>query len=158
MTVEIRNVTPDDYNQIITIMPSWWDGRDLTSALLKIFFIHFQNSSFLATEGNKMIGFLIGFISQSNKYEAYIHLLGVDPNYRKKGVARSLYQEFYNVCKASSISYVTSCTSPINIDSIEFHRKMGFEILEGDSIENGIEVTVDYLGNNSNKVLFRKKL
>ena len=158
MLFEIRKVELDDHEKIINVMPSWWGGRDLTSGLSKIFFIHFRNSSFVAIKDGKIIGFLVGFMSQSNHGEAYIQLAGVDPSIRKQGVGKALYQEFYNVCKMSSVSLVTSCTSTINKLSIEFHKKMGFEILKGDFVENGYEVARDYLGFGNHKVLFKIKI
>ncbi|SHO43941.1 GNAT family N-acetyltransferase [Desulfopila aestuarii] len=158
MFFNTRNVNLGDHQKIIDVMPNWWGGRDLTSGLSKIYFIHFQNSSFVTLNDGNIIGFLIGFMSQSIKNQAYIQLAGVDPNFRKQGVAKMLYNEFYEICKKSSISTVTSCTSPVNELSIKFHQSMGFEILKGDCIENGYEITSNYLGEGNHKVLFKKDI
>jgi len=59
---------------------------------------------------------------------------------------------------ANDRSIVKSCTSPVNKLSINFHRKMGFEIEAGDGIIDDVPVTLDYLGKGNPKVLFKKIL
>ena len=44
--IRIRNGMPSDYERIITVMPEWWDGRDVTALLPKVFFLHFNNLSY----------------------------------------------------------------------------------------------------------------
>ena len=35
--IEIRTGRPSDHEAVISVMPDWWDGRDLTSMLPKVF-------------------------------------------------------------------------------------------------------------------------
>lgn len=35
------------------------------------------------------------FMSQTSPDEAYIHFIGVNPEYKKKGIARDLYNLFF---------------------------------------------------------------
>lgn len=139
-------------------MPDWWNGRDLTSMLPKVFFIHFHNTIFIAELKNEFVGFLVGFFSQTDETVGYIHFVGVHPNYRETGIGRLLYQKFYDACKTNNRSIVKSCTSPINKLSIQFHQRMGFEIEPGDGMIDGVPVTLNYLAQNDSKVLFRKEL
>ena len=53
---------------------------------------------------------------------------------------------------------VRSCTSPVNRDAFGFHRKMGFTIEPGDTVIDGIPVTLDYNRTGDPKVLFTKHL
>ena len=156
--VKIRNGTPLDYENIVSVMPEWWGGRDLSSSVLKVFFIHFKNTTFIAEIGYQRIGFLVGFMSQSEENVGYIHFAGVHPQFRKVGIGRLLYEEFYSACRANDRSIIKSCTSPVNKLSIKFHQKMGFEIESGDGIVDDVSVTLDYLGNGNPKVLFKKIL
>jgi ribosomal protein S18 acetylase RimI-like enzyme len=156
--VKIRNGTPLDYENIVSVMPEWWGGRDLSSSVLKVFFIHFKNTTFIAEIGYQRIGFLVGFMSQSEESVGYIHFAGVHPQFRKVGIGRLLYEEFYSACRANGRSIIKSCTSPVNKLSIKFHQKMGFEIESGDGIVDDVSVTLDYLGNGNPKVLFKKIL
>lgn len=156
--IKIRNGRPSDHENVISVMPDWWDGRDLTSMLPKVFFIHFHNTIYIAELKNELVGFLVGFLSQTDDKVGYIHFVGVHPNHRKIGVGRLLYQKFYDFCIAKSRSIVKSCTSPINKLSIDFHLRMGFVIEPGDGIVDGVPVTMNFLRKNDPKVLFRKEL
>lgn len=158
LKLKIRNIKPEDHTRVIEVMPNWWNGRDLTSSVLKIFFIHFQNTSFIAKVNNEMAGFLIGFYSQTFKNEAYIHFAGVNPKFRRQGVGKELYKKFFEICKFNSIDTIRSCTSPINKLSILFHKDVGFSILPGDSEIDGVCVSMNYLRESDPKVLFEIKI
>lgn len=156
--INIRNGRPSDHENIVFVMPDWWGGRDLSSSVLKVFFIHFTNTTYIAEINNNLIGFLVGFLSQSEENVGYIHFVGVHPNYRKDGIGRLLYQNFFNACIANKRSIVKSCTSPINKLSINFHLHMGFIIEPGDGVVDDIPVTLNFLRKNDPKVLFKKEL
>jgi ribosomal protein S18 acetylase RimI-like enzyme len=154
----IRNTSPSDHERVMSVMPTWWDGRDLTSMIPKVFFIHFCDTSFIIEDENQLIGFLVGFMSQTDKNTGYIHFVGVHPDYRKSGIGQKLYQHFFNSCELNNRTIIKSCTSPINKLSIAFHQRMGFEIEPGDGLIDGISVTTNYLGSDNPKVLFKKKI
>lgn len=126
--------------------------------LIKPFFIHFNNTFFVAELNRKLVGFLIGFLSQTYPDEAYIHFGGVHPNMRLHGLMRILFQRFLNVCKANNRSIIRSAISPLNKDSIEFHKHMGFTLDPGDGEIDGLPVTLNYHRRNDPKVTFKKIL
>jgi ribosomal protein S18 acetylase RimI-like enzyme len=156
--IAIRGGVPDDHPKIIPLMPHWWDGRDLSAMLPKVFFIHFRDTIYIAEHSNELVGFLVGFFSQAQKDTGYIHFVGVHPDFRQQGVGRMLYEKFFAACRAKGRGLVKSCTSPVNKLSIGFHRGMGFIIEEGDGVVDGIPVTMSYLGEGDPKVLFKKAL
>ncbi len=157
-TVRIRNARPSDHEKVISVMPEWWGGRDLSSSVLKVFFIHFSDTTYIAEINHELVGFLVGFMSQSEQNVGYIHFAGVHPGFRKAGIGRLLCEKFYEACRKNNRFVVKSCTSPINKPSIVFHQKMGCVIEPGDGMIDGITVTLSYLGKNNPKVLFRKEL
>jgi ribosomal protein S18 acetylase RimI-like enzyme len=154
----IRNTKPSDHQRIISVMKDWWGGRDLTWMLTKLFLVHFCNTSFIIERGDNLTAFLIGFLSQSKVNEGYIHLVGVHPDYRGMGLGEFLYHRFFQICKENHRDTIRSCTSPVNKGSIEFHKKIGFNILKGNAEVDGIQVSLDYNGPNDPKVLFKKKI
>ncbi|MCG8619200.1 MAG: GNAT family N-acetyltransferase [Desulfobacterales bacterium] len=156
--ITIRNTAPEDHEKVINVMPEWWNGRDLTSAVHKIFFIHFCNTSFIAERDDKLIGFLVAFFSQTDNDLGYIHFAGVHPEYRKDGIGRRLYASFFDLCRVNGRSVVKCCTSPVNKLSIAFHRHMGFDLEAGDDFVDGFPVTVGFLGKKEPMVLFRKEV
>ena len=156
--VKIRNGKPLDHENIVSVMAEWWGGRDLSSSVLKVFFIHFKNTTFIAEIDNQLVGFLVGFMSQSEESIGYIHFAGVHPRFRKAGIGRLLYEKFYSACRANGRSIVKSCTSPVNRLSINFHQKIGFYIEPGDGLIDDMSVTLDYFGTGRPMVLFKKIL
>lgn len=73
--MEIRNVRSSDYYVISPLINEWWGGRQMSDMLPKLFFDHFTTTSFIAEKEGKIIGFLIGFLSQSYPDAAYIHFV-----------------------------------------------------------------------------------
>jgi predicted GNAT superfamily acetyltransferase len=110
----IRNVREDDYSIVIESLNDWWGGRNMTDMLPRLFFVHFQESSFIFEEAGKIVGFLIGFISNTYKDIAYIHFVGVDPDFRKNKIAAGLYTRFTEYCLKHGVSNIKCVTSPVN--------------------------------------------
>lgn len=95
LTMEIRKVKVSDYHLISSSINNWWDGRRISDMLPKLFVVHFADTSFIAEENGEIIGFLIGFLSQTDEDAAYIHFVGVEPNHRQRQIGKSLYHEFF---------------------------------------------------------------
>ncbi|MEY9970839.1 ribosomal protein S18 acetylase RimI-like enzyme [Lysinibacillus sp. RC46] len=156
--MEIRSVKGSDYYVISPLINEWWGGRNMSDMLPKLFFDHFTQTSFIAEKDGKLVGFLIGFLSQTHANEAYIHFVGVHPEYRKHNIGNHLYNEFFNVVKQNNRSIVRCVTSPVNKVSIAYHTKMGFEIEDGDRSVDDLSINTEYDGPNQDRVLFVKKL
>ncbi|MCL1699204.1 GNAT family N-acetyltransferase [Lysinibacillus sp. Bpr_S20] len=156
--MEIRSVKGSDYYIISPLVNEWWGGRNMSDMLPKLFFDHFTQTSFIAEKDGELVGFLIGFLSQTYSNEAYIHFVGVHPAYRKHNIGKKLYNQFFNVVRQNNRSIVRCVTSPVNKVSIAYHTKMGFEIENGDRIVDSLSLNTDYDGPNQDRVLFVKKL
>ncbi|WP_117169481.1 GNAT family N-acetyltransferase [Paraliobacillus sediminis] len=152
----IRNIESEDFEKITPILRDWWGGRDMS--LPKLFFDHFQNTSFVMEDNNKIIGFLIGFLSQSQDGEAYIHFVGIEPTFRNKGIANSLYNLFFEEVQKQNVHKIKCITSIVNKKSIAFHTRMGFDIVPGDNLIDGISVHSDHGGEGVDRVLFFKEI
>lgn len=154
----LRQVEEKDYDRVAPVMDEWWGGRAVRHLLPRLFFQHFADTSFVAMEGEELLGFLIGFRSQSQPGAAYIHFVGVSPAARGRAIGRRLYERFFATVAASGCTEVRCITSPQNAASIAFHRHLGFEILPGDGEVDGIPVTLDYYGEGQHRVVFRRIL
>jgi ribosomal protein S18 acetylase RimI-like enzyme len=60
----------------------------------------------------------------------YIHLVGIHPQFRRRGVARALYEEFARRAEAQGATQLKAITTIGNEGSVEFHRAMGFRCEE----------------------------
>lgn len=148
--MEIRHAKPSDYGRVIGRINVWWGGRDMAPMLPKLFFLHFEGTSFVAEdEDGDLVGFVCGFLSQTKDDEAYIHFVGVTPDKRGEGVGRRLYERFLTEARANGRTVVRCVTSPVNRASVEFHQALGFEV---------DRVVPDYDGPGEDRVLLVKRL
>lgn len=156
--MKIRLVKGSDYYTISPLINNWWGGRSMSDMLPKLFFDHFTDTSFIAEKDGEVVGFLIGFLSQSQPKESYIHFVGVHPEYRKHHIGRELYHHFFRVVQQKGRHLVRCVTSPVNKGSIAYHTRMGFEMEEGNQEIEGVPVHTDYDGPDQDRVLFVKRL
>ncbi|HXG76778.1 MAG TPA: GNAT family N-acetyltransferase [Gaiellaceae bacterium] len=148
--VAVRHASPSDYGRVIGRVNVWWDGRDMAPMLPKLFFLHFEGTSFVAEdERGELVGFLCGFLSQTDPQEAYIHFVGVAPERRGEGIGRTLYERFFAEVAEQGRTLVRCVTSPANERSLAFHRALGFEV---------DRVVADYDGPGEDRVLLVKRL
>ena len=117
--------------------------------LPRLFFLHFEGTSFVAEDGDELAGFVCGFLSQTDSDEAYIHFVGVAPEHRGAGVGRRLYERFFEEVSSEGRAVVRCVTSPSNEVSVAFHEALGFEV---------DRVAKDYDGPGEDRVLLLKRL
>lgn len=145
--------------RIFAELPLTQVGKNGTFCMLpKLFFVQFRETSFIAEMDGRIVGFLNGFFSQTFSDEAYIHFVGVHPDYRQHGVARALYEKFFAAARGRGRTRVRCVTSPVNKISIAFHLRMGFEIEPGDDLVDGIATHANYDGKGESRVLFMKRV
>jgi ribosomal protein S18 acetylase RimI-like enzyme len=156
--LSIRQLRPTDYGSIVAVLDDWWGGRRMRTAFPRLFVDHFWSTSFVAEKAEEVIGFLVGFLSPSQPVVAYVHFMGVHPQYRGRGIGRLLYQRFFELARRDGRTEVRAITSPTNRDSIAFHLRLGFEIEKGQGQENGMSVQLSYGPNGESRVVLVKTL
>ncbi len=97
----------------------------------------------------ELAGFVIGFLSPSQPEAAYIHFTGIGPAWRRSGLARRLYEQFFERARRDGRTVVKAITSADNDGSIAFHRAMGF---------TASEPIKDYDGPSLDRVVFVRSL
>lgn len=157
----IRQVKEDDFlsiAEIATYCPPMVIERNSIYHLFTKFFK--KTSLIIELENNKIIGFLLGFISQDDPRDAYIHLLCVFPQWRNKGLAKALVDEFINILNEKGCSRIYLITSPGNKKAINFYLKMGFKIENKgqEIIINGVKTIKNYNGPGEHKLICTKQL
>jgi ribosomal protein S18 acetylase RimI-like enzyme len=141
-TLIFRRPIPADYDRVMGVMVAWWDGRDLRPLLPRVFFEHFRSMSLVVEFEDELIGFLVGFLCPDHAEEAYIHMVGVHPAWRRVGLAGDLYRRFFGIARAQGRTVVRAVTAPVNKGSIAFHTALGFAVLPGDAEVDGLAVTM----------------
>jgi ribosomal protein S18 acetylase RimI-like enzyme len=124
---EITELQESDFSFISERLDSWWGGRNMVPMLPKLWFKDFASTSFaIRDESSKPIAFLVGYLSQTDSTKAYVHFIGVDPECRKDGLGRSLYEAFASKALSLGATRIEAVTSPINLNSLRFHESLGF--------------------------------
>mgnify|MGYP000602932897 CR=1 FL=1 len=159
--VETRALTKADYDQIVRVIDRWWEGPS-TALALPIFFYELGSlARVVEWDDGTMVGFMLGFVAdrpagwskssgvpESNARVGYMHLIGIHPEYRRRGVARALYAAFEASCRAASCTVIKAITTHGNDGSVRFHLALGYTA-------SNVE---DYAGPGRARIVFEKPL
>ena len=145
--MNIRSMTKADYDHVVGVFDRWWGGPAGERAH-PVFFYELGQRALVAEKDDSVIGFLLGFIAEGAPTTAYAHLLGIDPEYRRKGVGRALYAHFEQACAKAGCGRMKAITTVGNEGSLQFHLALGFSAVEHPS----------YAGEGRSRLVFTKAL
>lgn len=154
----MRNLLPTDFEFVSSVVDDWWGGRPVRHLLPRLFFEHFTETSLAIPAASGLLGFLVGFRSQTHPDIGYIHFVGVAPQERGKGLARALYGGFFSAVAHLGCTEVRCITTPVNAGSVRFHQALGFSLVPSPHVENGFPVAKDYSAPGQSRVLFRRTI
>jgi GNAT superfamily N-acetyltransferase len=142
-----RPLEKRDYDLIVQVIDRWWGGP--TSALAHpIFFYELGTMARIVEDDGVMVGFLLGFIAPAPSGSVgYVHLVGIHPDHRRRGVGRLLYESFETDCRNAGVSRMKAITTLGNEGSQVFHQALGWDMVE-------IE---DYAGPGRPRIVFTKE-
>jgi len=146
--MNVRRIAKGDFDRIVEVIDHWWGGPIGTFSH-PIFFYELGDQALVVEQGAEMIGFLLGFVVPSDAARTgYVHLVGIHPDYRRRGVGRLLYEHFIQECRASRCVRMKAITTPGNEGSIRFHLALGWNVQEVE----------DYAGPGRRRFVFTKSL
>jgi GNAT superfamily N-acetyltransferase len=151
-------MTKTDFDRIVEVIDHWWGGPIGTFAH-PIFFYELGERALVVEQGAQMIGFLLGFVAcgadgpglaapSDRGRTGYVHLVGIHPEHRRRGVGRLLYDRFTEDCRAAGCVRMKAITTPGNEGSIRFHVALGWNMQEID----------DYAGPGRRRIVFTRPL
>jgi GNAT superfamily N-acetyltransferase len=147
--MQTRRITKADFDRIVEVIDHWWGGPISTMAH-PIFFYELGDHALVVEQGAQMIGFLLGFVAEPSDQPktGYVHLVGIHPDYRRRGVGRLLYNTFTAVCRDAACVRMKAITTPGHEGSIRFHIAQGWNAAEIDA----------YAGPDRRRIVFTKSL
>lgn len=136
--LRVRPMTKADFDAVVQVVDQWWSGPIAILAHPVFFYELGKHARVVEDEarGHKFVGFLLGFINPADEDRAavgYVHLVGVHPEYRRKGVARALYTEFSANCLTSGCRHLKAITTHGNEGSLRFHQALGWQVTEDEN-------------------------
>lgn len=142
-----RPLGKQDYDHIVQIIDRWWGGP--TTALAHpIFFYELGSMARVVEHDGILVGFLLGFVAPGPPKTGYVHLVGIHPDYRRRGVGKVLYQTFEEDARAAGCTRLKAITTVGNEGSLAFHKATGWSVT----------YVEDYAGPARPRVVFQKNL
>ena len=145
--ITIRGIQKTDFDYIVAVLDRWWDGPAGERAH-PIFFYELGAHALIAEGEGAVVGFLLGFVAPDEPKVGYVHLVGIHPDWRRRGVGMKLYERFIERCAADQVTRFKAITNVGNEGSIHFHRALGFSA----------EEAADYAGPGRSRVVFTREL
>jgi GNAT superfamily N-acetyltransferase len=145
--MEIRGITKADYDNLVSVLDRWWGGPSGQHAH-PMFFYELGEYALVAEQDGQMVGFLLGFITRGPEPTGYIHLVGIHPDYRRRGVGKALYEAFIRTCCDAGAHRLKTISAVGYESSLAFHKALGFETHED----------ANYAGPRRARVVFTKQL
>lgn len=151
--LRVRAMTKRDFDNVVQVVDQWWSGPIAILAHPVFFYELGKHARVVedAANGSKFVGFLLGFIrpvDEDRPAVGYVHLVGVHPEYRRKGVARALYNEFTLSCLSAGCRQLKAITTHGNEGSLRFHQALGWQVTEDE----------DYAGPHRKRLVLTKTL
>lgn len=145
--MEAKPLTKNRWDQIVQVIDSWSGGLSRSLAH-PIFFYELGETARIVEEDGELLGFLLGFITPHTPPIGFVHLVGVNPEHRRRSIGRFLYNEFEAECRARKCTSVKAITTLGNDVSLRFHVAIGWDAHE----------TADYAGPGMPRIVFTKQL
>lgn len=145
--MKIRGITKADYDYIVSVLDRWWGGPSGERAH-PIFFYELGDHALIAELDGQVVGFLLGFVAPTRPPTGYVHLVGIHPDHRRRGVGQELYNHFTERCRAAGVGRLKAITTIGNEGSVRFHEALGFQVRE----------EPDYAGPGRGRIVFTREL
>ncbi|MCB9615015.1 MAG: GNAT family N-acetyltransferase [Sandaracinus sp.] len=144
--MQIRGIEKADFDYLVSVLDQWWGGPAGQRAH-PYFFYELGEYALIAEQDGRVVGFLLGLITPT-KDTGYVHLVGIDPDFRRRRVGQSLYARFEERCRSEGVGRLKAIAAVGNDGSARFHEAMGFTV----------EEVAGYAGPGRARMVFTKSL
>jgi GNAT superfamily N-acetyltransferase len=156
-----RRPTGIDHPRVVDVIDDWWGGRKVRQALPRLWLEHFSGTSWIVERSDgRLAGFVIAFVSQDDPATGYVHLIAAEPNGRRRGLGRALYERAFADLAGRGASRVVAVMWPANRIAVDFHRALGFRVDDGPGSQRlyGTPSFADYDGPGEDRAVFIREL
>jgi len=158
---EARHLTDDDLAALDGRIRDWREERPGRGATGRSWFRHFGGTSWVAeaTADHRPLGVLLGFRSVDRPAEAVIHLVAVDPAFRRRGIGRYLAERFAADLAGAGATKVTATCRPDDRIALAFFDALGFAPQAGPGSTRlyGVPAFANWDGDGEDRVLLERR-
>ncbi len=131
--IYIRNLRKDDLSAIVAVedratgvaRPAYWEKRIEISEAIRPHW-----ASLVAEVDNRVVGFVLGRAGEMEfglpGTVAWIEVIGVDPAYRRQGIAAKLIEQFTASAEDHGIQTIFTLVDQSNTEMEQFFSRLGF--------------------------------
>jgi GNAT superfamily N-acetyltransferase len=119
-----RAMTKADFDHVVRVIDKWWGGPS-TALAHPLFFYELGELARVVECDGRVVGFLLGFIAPGGRV-GYVHLVGIDPEFRRQQVGSMLYRAFEAACREAGCSELKAITTMGDEGSVRFHESQGW--------------------------------
>jgi GNAT superfamily N-acetyltransferase len=145
--MNIRGLQKADYDHLVSVLDRWWGGP-AGQHEHPMFAYEFGEHGLVMERDGDVVGFLLGFVTATDPVVAYVHLVGIHPDHRRRGVGKMLYERFAESCSKKGATRIKAIAAVGDESSMRFHTALGFTPKE----------VPDYAGPGRARVVFVKPL
>lgn len=154
---EVRHPTEADVLDLDIRLREWREERPGRGGPGRAWFRHLGGTAWLAEASGdrRPLGLLLGFRSADRPAEAVIHLVAVDPTFRRRGIGRDLVERFAAPFDAAGVTTVEAACRPEDRIALAFFVALGFapQAGPGSSRIYGVPAFADWDGSGEDRVL-----
>jgi GNAT superfamily N-acetyltransferase len=118
----------------------------------------FSSTCPVAVEGDLLVGAVMAFRSQEDPDDIYIQDVMVHPEFRQRGVARSLVDSVRNRAVAWGCRRMYLTSEPDNAAAHSSWHALGFSNMQGDRVIDGVSVFTDFKGPGKTRAVYEMHL
>lgn len=156
--IVVRPASEGEFGDCIAIARASFPSLHERPSIFHIFTKHFSSTTLVAVApGGQIVGFVLGFRSQSQPDTGYIHLVCTEVGWQGRSVASELYAGVFDAFRRLGCARARCIVDPANVASLAFHRRQGFAVSsDGGAGPDGI--TKDYNGPGLSMVELERRL
>lgn len=155
---EVRHPTEADLADLGGRLRDWREERPGRGGVGRTWFRHFGGTGWLAeaSADRRPLGVLLGLRSADRPSDAAIHVVAVDPAFRRRGIGRDLVERFAAQVAVAGVTSIEATCRPEDRIALAFFAGLGFEPYAGPGSSRiyGVPAFADWEGAGEDRVLF----
>jgi len=154
---DLRHPDEGDLLALQAALREWCDRRDERTGPGRLWVRHLGGTSWLAEArgDRRLLGLLLGIRSIDRPAEAVIHLVAVDPEFRRRGIGRDLVERFAADLAAQGATLLVAACRPDERIQLAFFGALGLAPREGPRSARlyGVPASEDWEGPGEDRAL-----